>query len=473
MQLDNATVRELKKEAARLDLFSFCQLMYPKFYLESRSYLKDITHTLQEFIDNSPKRFLVLTCPPRHGKSLTAQALTAWLFGRDPTLKVMTGSYNERLSTLFARSVRNLIQTEKVDDNIVYSDIFSGTKVKYGEASASMWSLEGNSQVSYLATSPSGTATGMGANVLIIDDVIKNAAEAYNENTLDGHWEWFTNTMIQRLEGDYKVIVIMTRWSTSDLAGRILEAFGDKVEHIEYAAVQPDGSMLCDDILSAEDYKIKTAEMNVDIAEANYNQKPIDVKGRLYSEFKLWDRLPVNEATLNFTDTADTGEDYLCSINGVVHDSEFYITDLVFTDKPMEVTEPAVADLLHRGGVQTARIESNNGGRGFARNVERILKEQYRTNRTVIEAVPQTHNKESRILASSAWVQNHIYMPLNWQTKYPDFYKQVISYQRRGKNKHDDAVDVLASIYESVTSERRPEVIDKRGSRLRTMGYWS
>ena len=279
--------------------------------------------------------------------------------------------------------------------------------------------------------------------------------------------------MIQRLEGDYKVIVIMSRWSTSDLAGRILEAFGDKVEHIEYAAVQPDGSMLCDDILSVEDYKIKTAEMNVDIAEANYNQKPIDVKGRLYSEFKLWDRLPVNEATLNFTDTADTGEDYLCSINGVVHDSEFYITDLVFTDKPMEVTEPAVADLLHRGDVQTARIESNNGGRGFARNVERILKEQYRTNRTVIEAVPQTHNKESRILASSAWVQNHIYMPLNWQTKYPDFYKQVISYQRRGKNKHDDAVDVLASIYESVTSERRPEVIDKRGSRLRTMGYWS
>ena len=196
--------------------------------------------------------------------------------------------------------------------------------------------------------------------------------------------------------------------------------------------------------------------MNVDIFEANYNQTPIDVKGRLYQEFKEWEKLPSGKI-INFTDTADTGSDFLCSINGVVFEKEFYISDLVFSDEAMEVTEPKVAELLFSGAVNVSRIESNNGGRGFARNVQRLMNERYGSNRTQIESVPQTHNKESRILASSAWVQNHIYMPPNWRTRFPEFYKQVMSYQRKGKNAHDDALDVLASIYEFVCGDdRRP-----------------
>jgi hypothetical protein len=61
-----------------------------------------------------------------------------------------------------------------------------------------MWSLEGSSRPNYLATSPTGTATGFGCDFLIIDDIIKNSEEAYNEMTLDKHWQWFTNTMLTR-----------------------------------------------------------------------------------------------------------------------------------------------------------------------------------------------------------------------------------------------------------------------------------
>ena len=204
----------------------------------------------------------------------------------------MTGSYNETLSGQFAKQVRDTIQNIKVDEKLVYNDIFPNTKVKYGEASASMWSLNGSNQKNYLATSPTGTATGFGANILIIDDLIKNSEEAYNENTLDKQWEWFNNTMLSRLEGNWKVIIIMTRWAERDLAGRIIETFGELVEVIKYKAVQEDGSMLCDDILSKQDFDIKITEMNEDIVQANYNQEPIDVKGRLYGEFKTYDKLP-------------------------------------------------------------------------------------------------------------------------------------------------------------------------------------
>lgn len=471
------TQKELELQLARVDFYNFCKIMMPKFYKDERDYLYEFCEKLQDFVEKSDKHFLVINLPPRHGKSLTAQLFTAWLFGINPKNKVMTASYNETLSATFAQTVRNLIQTEKVDDeNIVFTDIFPDTKVKYGEASAQMWALDGSTMKSYLATSPKATATGFGAHFLIVDDLIKNDEEAYNETALDKQWGWFNNTFLSRTENPWKVIIIMTRWAEGDLAGRVLANFADDVEHITYKAVQDDGSMLCDDVLSADDYKAKTREMNLDIVEANYNQKPIDIGGRLYSEFIEWDKKPEGKV-YNYTDTADTGSDFLCSINYIEHDKEAYITDLVFTDEPMEVTESKVAELLFNGNTNEAVIESNNGGRGFARNVERLLKEKFQTNRTHIVTKPQTQNKESRILASSSWVQNHVIMPPNWKKKYPEFFRQVMSYQRKGRNAHDDAVDVLAAIYEAITSERKPEVVDKTGatmrSRLNYNRYWA
>lgn len=474
---DQEQVQKMRISLARKSFIDYCRLLYPKHYKRSREYLTEICDRIQKFMNQDKKHFLVINLPPRHYKSFTATCLVEWLFGRNPEISVMTGSYNEILSTSFARKVRDTISERKSDDSqLVYSDIFPWTKIKRGQASASLWALDGSSKNNYLATSPTGTATGFGANIVLIDDIIKNAEEAYNEVTLDKHWAWFTNTMIQRLEGnDWKVIVIMTRWALGDLAGRIVEAYKDDVELITMRAVQEDGSMLCDEILSRHDYDIKTREMNQDIVEANYNQKPIDVGGRLYDDFKEWPELPPNSGVLNFTDTADTGSDFLCSINGVIYQDEFYITNLVFTDDAMETTENQVAELLYSGETTVAHIESNNGGRGFARNVERILQERYQSNRCDIRTIPQTHNKESRILASSAWVQNHVYMPLGWRQRFPEFYRQVMSYQKKGKNAHDDAVDVLASIYEYVSEPREVELLDKSvlsARARRRNNYW-
>ena len=133
----------------------------------------------------------------------------------------MTGSYNETLSTTFARAVRDGIAEERFDPSrIVFSDIFPQTRIKYGEAAAGKWALEGQ-YASYLATSPGGTATGFGARKLILDDLIKKAEEAFNEGALDKQWQWFTDTMLSRTETGYKIVIIMTRWATGDLAGRM------------------------------------------------------------------------------------------------------------------------------------------------------------------------------------------------------------------------------------------------------------
>ena len=126
--------------------------------------------------------------------------------------------------------------------------------------------------------------------------------------------------------------------------------------------------------------------MGADIFAANYQQEPINIRGRLYTEFRTYTELPRIKQIRSYADTADTGADYLCIwVYGVSYENEAYILDVLYTDKAMEYTEPATADLYYRNGVNVAKIESNNGGRGFARNVERILRESYKTNKTVIQ----------------------------------------------------------------------------------------
>ena len=442
-------------ELAKRDFWHYCKFTSPDFYKNDRAFLQDLSEKLQWFVEVATEQIMVINLPPRHGKSRTATKFVQWLFGKyGKNTKVMTGSYNETLSGTFAKQVRDCIAEKPTPGVTVYNDIFPDTKIKYGEAAASKWALEGSQQANYLATSPSGTATGFGCNIMIIDDLIKSAAEAYNENTLKALVDWFNNTMLSRTENGFKLIIIMTRWCNGDLAGYILENY-ENVIHINYKAVQDDGSMLCPEILSEKDYKLKTKNMNKDIIAANYQQEPIDVKGRLYTAFKTYTDIP-KDATgkplfkyiLNYTDTADEGSDFLCSICYGIYNAEYYILDVYYTKDAMEITEPETAKMLTKHNVGCAIIESNNGGRGFARNVERECK-ALGNNHTTIKWFHQAQNKFARILSNSTSVMNNIYFPVNWQDRFPDFAMAILRYQKEGKNLNDDAPDALTGVYEN------------------------
>ena len=442
-------------ELSRRSFWEYCKFTSPDFYDDNRKFLKDLSEKLQWFVEEATEQIMVVNLPPRHGKSRTATKFVQWLFGKYGTsIKVMTGSYNETLSGTFAKQVRDCIAEKKTEGITVYSDIFPGTKIKYGEAAAQKWALEGSQQANYLATSPTGTATGFGCNIMIIDDVIKNAEEAYNANTLEKLRSWFTDTMLSRTENGFKLIVIMTRWSNDDLAGFILANYKNVV-HVNYKAVQDDGSMLCPEILSRKDFELKTLNMNKDIVAANYQQEPIDVKGRLYTKLKTYVETPKDDKgnslfkyILNYTDTADTGGDFLCSICYGMYEGGYYILDVLYTKEAMETTEPATAKMLTVNNVGCAIIESNNGGRGFARNVERECKE-LGNRHTNIKWFHQSKNKEARILSNSTSVMNNLYFPVNWEDRWPDFARAIKKYQREGKNEHDDAPDALTGVYEN------------------------
>lgn len=300
-------------------------------------------------------------------------------------------------------------------------------------------------------------------NCTIVDDPIKSAEEAFNELGLAKQWQWYTGTFLSRLEDEGEggiEIVNMTRWSKNDICGRILS--GPEAHEwiiLSMDACSVDGQMLCPSILSEKKYKSLKLNMDENIFMANYHQQPVDAEGRLYKNLKTYDQLPVDENGNLVTerivariDTADEGSDYLCNIVFHEYQGEGYIVDVYYTKDGMEITELETARILVENRVNYALIESNNGGKGFSRNVEKNMWDIYRTKHTVVEWFHQSQNKIARILSNATFVMNHIYFPVGWNNRWPDFYRDVIGFQREGKNKNDDAPDCLTGIAEMLGS---------------------
>ncbi len=458
--MDRTAIKQQARfELARRDFFYYCQLMAGDFYKTDRTYLKQLCDSFQGFMSDDEHNVLVVNIGPRHGKSRTAGMFVQWVLGNDNSKKIMTGSYNDTLSTVFSKNVRNAIQETKADkDVVVFNDIFPDTHIKYGDAAMNLWSLEGGYN-NYLATSPTGTATGFGADIIIIDDLIKNAEEANNATVLEKHWEWFTNTMLSRLEEGGKIIIIMTRWHSQDLAGKALVELpksGYKVKHISMKAYdEATDTMLCDEVLSKQAYLQKARTMGADIASANYQQEPIDIKGKLYNQgFKIYQSLPTFKRISNYIDTADTGSDFLCSVvYGETMDNQAYMLDVLYTKDDMTITEPATARQLVMNKVNHSKVEGNNGGRGFARSVERHMKEDFNWNGTVVDTFHQSQNKQARIISNATWLMENLYMPENWRDKWPEYYKAMNTYQKEGKNANDDAPDATTGIAEEMNKQ--------------------
>lgn len=513
--------------AGRESFWEFERIKNPKFYREDRWHLKEIATTLQALVEDriirripesgwhiaTPEEItglqeagekylvckkLMLNIPPRHGKSYSLAEFEQWYLGRDPTASVITVSYNDILSERFSGNVRDGIDATKLDPRVtVFSDIFPGVRIKPGDAAKKLWALLG-SFFSYLGTGFGGTITGIGCKLGVIDDPVKNSKEAFNDTVLDEQYAWYTDTFISRIEEGGYQIINMTRWSTRDLCGRLLEeepgewyvlnypacANAQKIYRTEdcrrsrelehcrdcgeypcayYQGEELDGDghilgkMMCPELLSFKSWNDKRRLMSQAIFEANYQQQPVDVTGALYAQgFKTYDPAALDrgsfERICSYTDTADEGSDALCSICFGVIDNYAYILDVYYTDEGMEKTEPETARRMKTQSVKEALIESNNGGRGFARNVIRILKEWHWT-RTVVTWFHQSMNKKARILSNSTNVCEQVIMPEDWEKRWPEFAGHVKKYQRKGKNEHDDAEDCLTGVVEMVNGE--------------------
>lgn len=489
-----------KISLAQNSFWEYCKLTNPDFYYEGRDFLKHYCNMLEDlyrrrlfFPDGRLCLKLMINFPPRHGKSRTLVLFVQWCFGQNDNEKAITCSYNDDVASDFSRFTRDGISEESsIDEQIhelllkyediesipvgeadkikyVFIDIFPMVQIQKGNASFEKWALEGKF-FSYKGAGVGGAITGRGGSITIVDDPIKDSATAYNEDALNKIYGWYTNTFKSRAETGAIQIINMTRWSSKDICGRLLEDEEEAKEwmHVEYEARDKEGNMLCDSILTEEEYFSLKRVMNEDIFLANYHQQPVDKTGGLYAAgFETYDFYDENsvERRIAYIDTADEGTDSLLCIMADVIGNTGYVTDIYFTDESMETTEPETARRLTRAGTKECIIESNNGGRGFARNVEKELK-LLKNKKCVITWFHQNKNKRSRILSSATNVLAQLLMPEGWEKKFPEYYKAMMGYQRKGKNPHDDAPDGTTGLVEFINGEvkgkKKMKVLNKR-----------
>lgn len=453
--------------------YYYCRFRLPQVYTKKRPHLEILCDTLQEFYESDRQR-MILNLPPRHGKTLTVELLTEWILGKQPEIGVMVACYNETLSSRFSKAVRGGISERSVKlAKPTFSDYFPNIHIKDGDGAMQLWALEG-SHFSFLATSPGGTMTGIGAQLLIIDDLIKNAIEANNERVLEEHWDWYTNTVLSRLESGAKQIIIQTRWATKDLSGRLLAEGGWQpvvmpAQTGNVSERTTDANMLCPDILDAKEFEDRKTKTDAMIIAGNYQQAPYDSSEVLYrfTEANVYrpSELPSFGMRWSYVDTADQGMDFLSGGTWVEHEGRAYITDIIYTQEAMERTEPDTADMLERNRTDTAWIESNNGGRGFARNVQTLLTKRGFTSCSV-NWFHQSANKWSRITANANSVVNCVVFPSDWKERWPLFYLHVTRASRAAQPKPDDAHDFLTGVVETLQNATHMTMSDDTRAKL-------
>lgn len=473
--------RQKKITLGKSDFREYCILRKPDFYKKERVYQEELCKTLQAAYEKrlinpntgKPYKYLILNMPPGYGKSYTMGNFVTWCYIQNSKNKVITVSYNGNIAPEFSKMVREMIQDEAElgnEESYVVTSFNPDVKIKYGDGAVMKWSLEG-SYTSYLATSFDGTLTGMRGNIIIVDDPIKNVEEAVNENIKEKHFNFFKNTLSSRALPGALFIIVQTRWATDDLAGKILEKFAEECFELKLAALTENsdrGISTCEDLYPTEDLQGKRGTLDETIWDANYMQVPVDKKGALYGVFKTYDAVDTDkfDRILNYTDTADEGDDFLCSISGGSIERYVYLLDVYYTDEGMERTEPETARRIQLHGVRESLIESNNGGRGFARNVISHLK-RLRCFKSTVNWFFQSKRKKTRILTNATNVMEQVIMPEDWETRWPEFAKHIKKYQRKGKNDHDDAEDALTGIVEFVNGDVKGKKKAKVGKKSR------
>ncbi|GAA4338575.1 phage terminase large subunit [Mucilaginibacter gynuensis] len=445
---------ELNRRMAKHHIYSFTKYTYPTIF-NSTWLHESYYNMLERFIKGEIKKLMVFM-PPQHGKSEGSTRRTpAKMLGDNPDKKIAIVSYNSTKARKFNREIQRII------DSPEFRAIYPDTKLSNGfdgyARTNDEFELVGHAG-GLRSVGVGGPLTGETVDILIMDDLYKDAASAWSPTIRENVQDWYDTVAETRLHNGSQQLLVFTRWHPDDLAGKLLASEKDDWVVVAYPAIKvgppnaydprEEGEALYPEKHGLEKLN-KIKNRNKHVFECLYQQNATSKVGRLYSLFRTYKVLPASQKKIvkAYVDTADTGKDYLCCIVYVETEFGIYILDVLYTQDPMETTEPLTANLLTKHKVQVARVESNNGGRGFARNVERELR-LLQNIKTAVTWFTQTNNKDVRIFTQSAEVTNLVHMPEGWEELWPLFHKSVTEYMAQGGNEHDDAEDTLTGTVE-------------------------
>jgi predicted phage terminase large subunit-like protein len=322
----------------------------------------------------------IIEVPPRHGKSeLCSHNLPAWYLGAFPDERIVLCSYEADFAATWGRKARNSLER--------YGPAIFGTSVAHGSSAADRWDIH-EAEGGMITAGVGGAITGRGADVLIIDDPVKNSQEANSRILRERTWEWYQSTARTRLEPGGVILIIMTRWHEDDLAGRLLreqeeDSFADKFLRVRLPALAEEDDPLKRDVgapLWPERYneaaleKIR-ASVGSYVWSALFQQRPAPRSGGMFSRdnFQIVQSYPRNlKKVVRFWDFASTDKkrnstpDYTAGVKmGISQDKRVFILDCTrFQGNPRKVEKAFRHAAAVDGRGTKIRIEKERGSAG-------------------------------------------------------------------------------------------------------------
>ena len=403
---------------------------------------------------------LIIQAPPRSGKSeLFSRRFPAWAFGQNPNLQMIAASYSADLSSRMNRDVQRIIDSEE------YAGVFPETSFS-SNTSASINSQKNirNSEIfeiaghagAYRSAGVGGGITGMGADIAIIDDPVKDAKEANSQTYRDSVWDWYTSTFYTRLSPKSGILLGMTRWHEDDLAGRLLADMkngGDQWRVVSFPAIAEEDEQYRKegDALHPERYdlthltKIKKA-VGTQTWNALYQQRPSSKGGDVIKRawFKRYSVLPLMRRVIIAGDTAQKVKQHndfsVFIVAGIGIDGGLYIIDLIRGKWEAPELERKLEDIWNKyrasHKAQSVYIEDKSSGTGLIQSIQR-------KRNIPIKGVQVDADKYTRVLGIQGFIESgYVFLPdgAEWVE---DFLSECEKFTATDSHKHDDQVDTL------------------------------
>lgn len=400
---------------------------------------------------------LIIEEPPRHGKSeLCSHLFPAWYLGAFPDERVVLTSYEADFASLWGRKARNTLER--------WGRPIFGVEVNRRSSAADRWEVEGYAG-GMITAGVGGAITGRGADILIIDDPVKNAQEANSKIIRDRTWDWYQSTARTRLEPNGVILIIMTRWHEDDLAGRLIaqmdvDPLADKFLRVTLPAIaeendpleRPLGEALWPDRYPVEELRRIEATVGTYVFSALFQQRPAPKSGGMFSRDSF---IPISKPGRlkkvarhwDLASSEQTYSDYTSGVKmGIDHEGRYYILDCRhFKGTPNRV-QKVFKDVVRgdgRGVKQTIEKERGSAGAHVVYSMGRLVPSYD------VKGILPTGDKEVRAGPYSAAVERgDVYLvegPWN-----EEFLQEHESFPY---GKHDDQVDAASGAFERLTGK--------------------
>jgi len=439
---------EFKNEWASRSLIRFTKRTFPEY--RAGWFHEAVAGKVDQFVADvahkkSPR--LILTAPPQHGKSeLISRRLPAFALGRNPDLRIIAASYASDLVYGFSNDVQHIMDSE------LYHQIFPGTRIvgqfaRAGTAkrTAALFEVVGRLG-RYRAAGVGGGITGEPADILILDDLIKDYSEAMSDTIRNSTFDWFTSTAMTRLQEGGGVIMMATRWHMDDPIGRLLRTQADRWTVINFPALAEQdephrrmGEPLTVERFSKESLLQKKADMGSYKWNALYQQRPSPLGGGIFKrdDWRFYRQPP---ATFDFMlqswdcafkdkTTSSYGVGHVWAVKG----ADKYLLDQVRGHFSFGATVTAIRSLSAKWPKADRKlIEDKANGTAIIDTLQHEI--------PGIIAVEPAGGKEARAHAVSSEVEAHnVYLPEGAPWVH-DFIEECAAFPTGA---HDDQVDAM------------------------------